>query len=57
MTRRPGRIREIIDVAAVRGAENWDRHERIEEVMEQPSFVHLRTGIWRLLREQQPARL
>ncbi len=58
LTRRPGRIREIVDVAAVRRTENWDRHERIEEVMEQPSFVHLRTGIWRLLREQQqPARL
>ena len=54
MTRRPGRIREIIDVAAVRRADNWDRHERIEEVMDQQSFVHLRTGIWRLLREQQP---
>ena len=54
LTRRPGRIREIIDVAAVRRAQNWDRHERIEEVMDQESFVHLRTAIWRLLREQQP---
>ncbi len=53
MTRRPGRIREIIDVAAVRKAENWDRYERIEDVMDQSSFVHLRTSIWRLLREQQ----
>ena len=57
LTRRPGRIREIIDVAAVRRAQDWDRHERIEEVMDQESFVHLRTGIWRLLREeQQPGR-
>jgi NitT/TauT family transport system ATP-binding protein len=53
MTRRPGRIREIIDVGAVRRAENWDRCERIEDVMDQASFVHLRTSIWRLLREQQ----
>jgi NitT/TauT family transport system ATP-binding protein len=53
LTRRPGRIREIVDVAAVRRAENWDRHERIEEVMDQESFVHLKTGIWRLLREEQ----
>ena len=53
MTRRPGTIREIVDVASVRGAEGWDRLERIEDVMDQDSFVHLRTHIWRLLREQQ----
>ena len=43
MTRRPGRIREIVDVAPVRKAEHWDRYERTEEVMDQESFVHLRT--------------
>jgi NitT/TauT family transport system ATP-binding protein len=53
MTRRPGAIREVIDVASVRRSENWDRLEHIEEVMDQASFVHLRTHIWRLLREQQ----
>jgi len=53
MTRRPGRIREIIDVGSVRRSEKWDRFERIEEVMDQASFVHLRTHIWKLLREQQ----
>ncbi len=53
MTRRPGTIREIVDVASVRRAEGWDRLERIEDVMDQDSFVHLRTHIWRLLREQQ----
>jgi NitT/TauT family transport system ATP-binding protein len=53
MTRRPGRIADIVDVAAVRKAERWDRHERIEDVMDEASFVHLRTHIWRLLREQQ----
>ena len=55
MTRRPGRIREIVDVAPVRAAQRWDRYERTEEVMDQESFVHLRTAIWRMLRgEQQP---
>ena len=55
MTRRPGRIGEIIDVAPVRKAENWDRFDRTEEVMDQQSFVHLRTHIWRMLRDgQQP---
>jgi len=53
MSRRPGTIREVIDVASVRQSENWDRLERIEEVMDQDSFVHLRTRIWKLLREQQ----
>jgi NitT/TauT family transport system ATP-binding protein len=53
MTRRPGRIREIIDVGTIRRAQDWDRFERIEEVMDQASFVHLRTHIWKLLREQQ----
>jgi NitT/TauT family transport system ATP-binding protein len=37
----------------VRKAERWERHERIEEVMDEASFVNLRTRIWRLLREQQ----
>ena len=55
MTRRPGRIREIVDVAPVRKAEHWERFDRSEEVMDQASFVHLRTTIWRMLRgEQQP---
>jgi len=53
MTRRPGRIREIVDVEPVRKAENWDRHDRTEEVMDQESFVHLRTHIWRMLRGEQ----
>jgi len=52
MTRRPGRLREIIDVKSVREAEKWHEHERIEDVMDLESFVHLRTHIWRLLREQ-----
>ena len=54
MTRRPGRICEIIDVATVRRNESWDHLERIEEVMDHASFIHMRTQIWRLLREQQP---
>ncbi len=54
MTRRPGRIAQIVDVTPVRKAEQWDRLERVEDVMDQPSFVRLRTSIWRLLREQQP---
>ncbi|MBL8309734.1 MAG: ABC transporter ATP-binding protein [Burkholderiales bacterium] len=53
MSRRPGSIREIIDVKTVRETENWDAHTCIEDVMDLPSFVHLRTHVWKLLREQQ----
>jgi NitT/TauT family transport system ATP-binding protein len=53
MTRRPGSIRDIVDVATVREAEGWERFDRIEEVMDQESFVHLRTRIWRMLRGEQ----
>jgi len=53
LTRRPGRIREILDVASVRRREGWEKLQHIEEVMDLESFVHLRTRIWRLLREQQ----
>lgn len=53
MSRRPGTIREIIDVKSIRESEGWDALPCIEDVMDQPSFVHLRTHIWKLLREQQ----
>jgi NitT/TauT family transport system ATP-binding protein len=53
MSRRPGTLREILDVKSARQAERWDEIERIEDVMDQPSFVHLRTHVWKLLREQQ----
>jgi NitT/TauT family transport system ATP-binding protein len=53
MSRRPGTIREIIDVRSVREAEHWDAIPRIEDVMDLPSFVHLRTHVWKLLRDQQ----
>jgi NitT/TauT family transport system ATP-binding protein len=56
MTGRPGSIREIVDVRAVREQEGWERFDRIEEVMDLPSFVHLRTHIWRLLRDRAAER-
>jgi NitT/TauT family transport system ATP-binding protein len=51
MSRRPGRIREIIDVAQLRRAESWEDRP-IEEVMDLESFIHLRTRVWKLLRDQ-----
>jgi NitT/TauT family transport system ATP-binding protein len=53
MTRRPGRIKEVIDVRAVRLSEKWDGYERVEDVMDLESFVRLRTHIWRSLREEK----
>lgn len=52
MTSRPGKIKEIIDVKTIRQAENWERYTKIEEVMDLESFVHLRTHIWKSLREE-----
>jgi len=53
MTRRPGRIAEIVDIAPARRAGGWDALARVEEVMERASFIELKSRIWRLLREQQ----
>jgi NitT/TauT family transport system ATP-binding protein len=53
MTRRPGRIAQIVDVAPLRAAERWDALSRVEEVMEQKSFIELKSRIWRLLRQEQ----
>ena len=55
MSARPGTVREIIDVKSIRESEDWDQHKRIEDVMDLPSFVHLRTHVWKLLRDQQGA--
>jgi NitT/TauT family transport system ATP-binding protein len=52
MSRRPGLIRDVIEIKPVREKEGWDLHSRIEDVMDLSSFVHLRSQIWRLLREQ-----
>jgi NitT/TauT family transport system ATP-binding protein len=53
MTRRPGRIKEIVNVKPVREGEKWDQHTKIEDVMDLTSFVHLRTHIWKSLREEK----
>ncbi len=55
MTGRPGTVREIIDVKSIRMQENWDQHARIEDVMDQPSFVRLRSHVWKLLRSSGDA--
>jgi len=49
MSPRPGRIREIIYVKPIREAGAWDQSS-VEDVMDREDFVHLRTRIWKLLR-------
>jgi len=51
MTKRPGRIKKIIDVGSVRESESWEE-QHVEEVMDSESFTHFRTYVWKLLREQ-----
>ncbi len=53
MTRRPGRIKEVLDIKSVREREGWDKLARIEDVMDLESFVRLRTHIWKSLREEK----
>jgi len=53
MTRRPGRIKEVLDIKSIRESEGWDKHPKIEDVMDLESFVHLRTHIWKSLREEK----
>jgi NitT/TauT family transport system ATP-binding protein len=52
MTGRPGKVKEVIDIKSVRETSDWARHERIEDVMDLESFVHLRTHIWKSLRAE-----
>ncbi|MFN0160001.1 MAG: ABC transporter ATP-binding protein [Burkholderiales bacterium] len=54
MDRRPGRVREIIDIAEIRNQEKWGELP-IEDVMDMESFNHLRTRIWKLLRRGEGA--
>jgi len=52
MSRRPGRIREVVEVAGLRRDEAW-QDRPIEEVLERESFIHLRSYIWKLLRDRR----
>ena len=51
MGKKPGRLLEIMDIKSHRQAENWEGMP-IEEVMDLPTFVHLRSHIWKLLKSK-----
>ena len=52
--RNRGAIVADIDICSTRLSGDWTAHKRIEDVMDLPSFIDLRTRIWKLLREQEP---
>jgi NitT/TauT family transport system ATP-binding protein len=51
MGRNPGRIAETIEIESTRRAERWSERP-LDEVMDSEAFTHLRTRVWRLLRQQ-----
>ncbi len=52
MGRNGGAIVADLDVRSTRQEERWAERERIEDVMDLPSFIDFRTRVWKLLREQ-----
>ena len=51
MGKKPGRLLEIMDIKSHRQAEKWEGMP-IEEVMDLPTFVHMRSHIWKLLKSK-----
>lgn len=52
MGRNGGHVVADMDIRSTRGREEWSARERIEDVMDLPSFVEFRTRVWKLLRAQ-----
>lgn len=51
MTRRPGRIKDVIDVRATTGAQHW-RAAPLDQVMRRGDFQDLRGRVWDLIRDE-----
>ena len=51
MTRRPGRIKEVIDVGWIAGAKHW-RATPFGEAMQRSDFQSLRHRVWELIRDE-----
>jgi NitT/TauT family transport system ATP-binding protein len=51
MTRRPGRIKEVIDVRKSTGAKHW-RDAPLDQVMRRSDFQDLRARVWDLIRDE-----
>jgi NitT/TauT family transport system ATP-binding protein len=51
MSRRPGRVKKVIDVNAAAGARHW-RTEHFEDVIRRPGFQDLRAEVWGLVKSE-----
>ncbi len=51
MTRRPGRIKRVFDLREVNSRLGW-RKRPIEEVMQDPEYLRLKTEVWRQIKEE-----
>ncbi|HEV8439753.1 MAG TPA: ABC transporter ATP-binding protein [Methylomirabilota bacterium] len=51
MTRRPGRVKRVLDLREVSRRLGW-RKRPIEEVMEDPEYLHFKTEVWRNIKEE-----
>jgi len=51
MSRRPGRVKKVLDVNAVAGASHW-RTEPFDEVIRRPEFLDLRHEVWGLVKSE-----
>ena len=51
MTRRPGRVKEVIDIAALAGDQHW-RSVPFDEVIRRNEFQEVRSHIWGLVKSE-----
>ncbi|KAB2920851.1 MAG: ABC transporter ATP-binding protein [Hyphomicrobiaceae bacterium] len=51
ISRRPGRVKKVLDVTAVAGASHW-RMDPFEDVIRRPDFQELRAEIWGLVKSE-----
>lgn len=51
MSKRPGRVKKVIDVNAATGATHW-RTEPFEDVIRRPVFQDLRADVWGLVKSE-----
>jgi NitT/TauT family transport system ATP-binding protein len=51
MTRRPGRVKKVLDVRATAGTPHW-RTSSFEDVIRRPAFQDLRAEVWGLVKSE-----
>jgi hypothetical protein len=51
MTKRPGRIKEVIDIADIIDGDHWRSHS-YDETIRRPAFQDLRARVWDLVKNE-----